>query len=114
MSPQEIAESIGKDHHDGLKFIDNNTKLKDSRRVMEEFSINGNIYPSNLNTTDRNVLEEEKQFTLQGEELKKQYGEIAKIPRDEIVAGDFIRYLLDKRFVLFKKLHSAGGAVVIK
>lgn len=114
MSPQEIAGLIGKDHYDGLKFVDSNKKLKDSRKVAEEFSINGIKYPMNLNTTDKGILEEEQQITLQGEELKKKYGGIEKIPRDEVVANEFIRLLLGKRYVLFKKLQSAGGAVVVK
>jgi len=114
LTPQEIAELIGKDHYDGLKFKKSDRRIRDSRKVIEEFSLNGIVYPLNLNVTDRNILEEEKQITATGEELKSKYGGIANIPRDEIIGGEFVRILLGKRYILFKKLHSASGAVIVK
>jgi len=114
LTPQEIAELIGKDHYDGLKFKKSDRRIRNSRKVLEEFSLNGTIYPLNLNGTDRKILEEERQITSQGEELIRRHGGIANIPRDKVINGEFARILSGNRFVLFKKLHSAAGAVVIK
>ena len=114
LSPQEIAQLIGKDHYNGLKFKRTDKKVKDTRKILEEVDLNGTVIPLNLNTTDERILEQEREITAVGEALKQQHGGIENIPRDEILANDFVRIMVGKRYVLFKKIPEASGAVVIK
>lgn len=114
LSAQEIAQLIGKDHYDGLKFVRSNTKLKDTRKVLEQTILNDTVIPVNLNEKDRSILEFEKQTTSLGEDLKSQYGGIENIPTDEIISQGFVRILIGNKYVLFKKVPEAEGAVIIK
>ncbi len=125
MNAEIIANAIGTDHFNGFKFKKRKVELKDTRRVLTEMNIdNGTVDEKGekkhlalniaLNQTDRRTLEEEREITAAGEELKQQYGGIENIPRDVIVENNFIRILVGKNYVLFKKVPSASGAVVIR
>ena len=70
-----------------------NTKLKDTRKVLEQTILNDTVIPVNLNEKDRSILEFEKQTTSLGEDLKSQYGGIENIPTDEIISQGFVRIL---------------------
>jgi len=50
----------------------------------------------------------------EGEQLIKEYDHIQQIPPDRIIGEGFARVLVGKKYVLFKKMTSAGGAVVIR
>ena len=91
-----------------------NTKLKDTRKVLEQTILNDTVIPVNLNEKDRSILEFEKQTTSLGEDLKSQYGGIENIPTDEIISQGFVRILIGNKYVLFKKVPEAEGAVIIK
>ena len=97
-----------------MKFKRTDKKVKDTRKILEEVDLNGTVIPLNLNTTDERILEQEREITAVGEALKQQHGGIENIPRDEILANDFVRIMVGKRYVLFKKIPEASGAVVIK
>ncbi len=114
LSPQEIAELVGRDHYDGLKFARTDKKLKDTRKVIEEFTLNGEVIPVQLNEADQRILQAEKEITASGIALKEQYGSIEAIPKADIVENNFVRILVGKRYILFKKVPEASGAVVIR
>lgn len=114
LSPREIAELIGRDHYDGLKFTRRDKKLKDTRKIVEDFTLNGEVVPVNFNDADRRILDLEKEITATGQGLKTQYGSIEAIPKADIVENNFIRILVGNKYILFKKVPEATGAVVIR
>ncbi len=125
MSPGVIAEAIGTNHFNGFKLNKRKVELKDTRKVLTEMSIDNGMVDENgekkplvldvvLNENDKRILAEEKEITAVGENLKQQYGGIDKIPRDDIVQNNFVRILVGIRYVLFKKILNATGAVIIR
>ena len=67
-----------------------------------------------LNDADKAVYSEEQSFLQQAEELKAMYGGIRQIPASEIIAKGFVRILIGKKYVLFKKMEKGSGAVVVR
>lgn len=89
-------------------------RLRDTRRIIGQFTLNDSVYPIVFNPEDQHVLQEEQSVVSQAEELKSRYGSIEDIPREEIITNNFVRFYNGRRFVLFKKLTQDNGAVVVR
>ncbi len=111
---KQIAEAIGRENAEGFKFRKKDGSLKDSRRVVSTFYINGRLIEANLNQKDQATLEEERQVLGETERLKATYGSVADIPREEVINRNFVRILVGKKYVLFKKLVNGNGVVVVR
>jgi hypothetical protein len=91
--------------------------LKDNRRIVEDFSINNLPIAAILNRRDQEILQEEKDIRTEVEELRTQYGELRKIPELEIIQHGFVGLWtgnFNDRFILFKRLPSKEGFVIVK
>lgn len=108
-----IIESLNKDTIDSLKFKKLSSRLKDSRKIITEFSINGTFLGVRFNKEDLEILEEERAVVDLAELLKARYGEIKDIPKEEILNNNFGRIRIKKKYVLFKKLEKGPGVVVV-
>ncbi|MDD2758440.1 MAG: SNF2-related protein [Patescibacteria group bacterium] len=113
-SPEEVAGDWDKQGARGFKLKKKKVSLKNSRKIIEHFPLNGKEFPIELNADDKAVLEEERVINAEAEVLKKKFGGIKNIPREEIIAGNFVRILLGAKFILFKKLKKGSGAVMVK
>ena len=114
LSPEEVIELIDKNDYDGLRFARNDTTIKDSRKVLTDFSLNERAIPVNLNIQDQKILREEQQISTHREALKRQFGTIADIPKQTIEENNFVRILIGNKYILFKKLETTWGIVVVK
>lgn len=113
--PQEIVDAlVAADLVDGLKFRQNKRGLRNSRGVLTSFVLNGKKHEIPLNEDDKAVHEEERILLDRGEQLKDQYEEIRLIPPQEVTRSGFSRVFNGKRYVLFSKLKTGPGVVVIK
>ena len=88
--------------------------MRDSRHIIDSFSLNEKEYGIEFNTKDKTALQEQAEYLQAGKELIKTHGSIGEIPPDQIVAGGFARLLIGKKFILFKKMTEAGGAVIVR
>lgn len=116
LSTGDLAEEIGKENFDGLKFVENNRSLSNPRRTIRQFEIDGKEVPVIFNPTDYQILLEEEELYSQGERLKIKYAGVENIPVDEVITNGFtrVRLLEGKKYVLFKRLTLGSGAVVVK
>ncbi len=113
ISFEELTELLS-DDMDGLKFRPNKQSLKDSRKIIRQFSLNGQDVPVNFNPRDYEVLQEEEGIIALGHSLSQEYGGLEHIPAEAIINNQFIRFYNGKRYVLFQKLTTSGGYVLIK
>jgi len=111
---QTIMDTIGKENFDGLRFSKIKSSLKDSRKIIRQFILNGQEIPIKFNPEDQAVLEEEESILAEGNETKVQFGSIESIPREEIVNRGFIRIRPAKNYLLFKKLEKGNGVVTVR
>ena len=108
-----IIEKIIKEKH-GLKIEDTEDVVRDQRRILKEFSLQGSKIPVFLNEEDKKVLEEEESILREADGLKKMHGGIHSIPKEQVLQHHFSRYSNGKHYVLFKKLKSGNGWIVVK
>ncbi len=113
MEFNELVELLS-DDWDGLKFRTNKRRLGDSKRIIGKFHLNGQNMAVNFNQHDRTVMEEETQLIGEGEGLKQQYGGVETIPPEEVINREYIRFYNGKRYVLFKRLTTDKGYVLVK
>lgn len=111
----ELVHAIGPSGKNSLKFKKASQSLRDTRRMVTEFVIDGGrTLATVFSDEDRVALAEEQQMVGELEALKDQYGGVSLIPKEEIMQRGFSRIFNGKRYVLFKKLTTAGGAVVVR
>lgn len=108
----ELIELIEKKNFNGLRFAKKRLQLKDSRKILQEFAMDGKVIPVAFNQEDLALLEEEQSTFQEGEELKNTYGTIRLIPKDELIKRGFARILVGKKYVLFRRLQNAGVVVI--
>lgn len=113
-SIDEIVASLDRDTLYGVKFKKVAAKIKDSRKMINRFLLNGNLFSINLNQHDQRLYQEEQQIYSEAEELKKMYGKFESIPAEVILENDFGRIRIGKHYRLFKRLPSSSGIVVVK
>jgi SAM-dependent methyltransferase len=111
---EEMLMLIGKENFKGMKLKEGKAGLKDSRKVIQSFNVQGQKVDIEFNQQDSEVLTEEQDVEAAGLKLKNQYGGIEKIPREEIIDNGFTRILLKDKYILFKRLVKGEGVVVIK
>lgn len=111
-----ILENLTHEDMNGLKWVPGARSLSDSRRIVNEFTLGERTIGIKLNSEDLEILAEEKEVIKDGEDLKKRYDGVGKIPASDIIQGGFVRVLLgdNNRYVLFKRLRRGEGAVVIR
>ena len=109
-----VAE-VGKENFDGIKFSDTGvSSLRNSRRIVTEFTVNNETVPVAFNTEDRELLNEEQSILREGEALRQEYGSIRQIPKEEIVSRGFLKIYNGKNYRLLKKSNKIGGFVDIR
>ncbi len=114
VSVEEMSEQLGKDKREGLKFKKTDKSLKDSRRVITDVVLKDELLKIDLNKSDGDILIEEQIIIAEGEGLRKKYKEVSAIPVDELISNGFVRILAGKKYILFKKLQSGMGVVIVK
>lgn len=115
-TPEEIhIDMIEADIQGGLKWkSDPKAKLKDSRKILTDYMLNGREVRCQLNDEDRAVLEEERSILQLGQALRDQHEGIVAIPAREVIEKGFIRIRPNKKYILFKPLTAGNGAVIIR
>ncbi|MFA5127448.1 MAG: SNF2-related protein [Patescibacteria group bacterium] len=113
-SPAEAASEISPDNYPGMKIRTDKGSLKNSRKIVGGFTLNGQEVAVDLNSADKEALDEERNVSQEMKTLKDKFEGIKNIPRAEILSNKFARILIGKKFALFKKLERGSGAVVIK
>lgn len=110
-----LVGGMNKQDLDGFKFekIKSGKGLKDSRKIITEFVMNGKTYKIDFNKSDAEIFNEEKSIEEEGRKMMENCS-IEEISKEEIVKRGFVRFYGGKRFLLFKKLQSGNGAVVIR
>lgn len=114
-SAGEIIKQLSPSSIKGLKLKRLPSKVRDSRKIVTDFVLNGSTtLKAQFNEEDREVLDEEQLILKQMNMLRKRYGGVKNIPVIQIKAGGFARFFNGKSYVLFKRLATAGGAVIIR
>jgi len=114
LSIDEIVANLDRDTLYGIKFKKLDTKIRDSRKMINHFLLNGNLFSINLNQHDQQLYLEEQQIYSEAEVLKNTYGIFEKIPSHVILENGFGRVRIGKHYRLFKGLSSSSGIVVVK
>ncbi len=111
----EVIGEIGLENVDGVKEVQSGREsLNNGRKIINQFHIQGKTMPVVFNEMDTSLFDEQQVILQEGEELKKRYGSIGDIPRDEIVSRGFLKYFNGKTYRLFKKSQKMGGFVAIR
>ncbi len=111
---QDIKDKNGTENLEGLKFVENRERLRESRKIIESFNLGQKNFEVKFNRIDFAILQEEQEIIKQGEKLKEQYGNTQNIPKEELAKNQFNRILIKNRYFLFKKIKNSEGIVVIK
>lgn len=111
---ESLIEKISRENLEGLKFINTKVKLKNSRKIIEEFNLAGRKMRVFFNQDDFKSLEEEKNISKIIVLFKKKYKNIEKIPDYEIIKNKLIRIFNGRRYILFKKMETGDGYIVQK
>jgi SNF2 family DNA or RNA helicase/ubiquinone/menaquinone biosynthesis C-methylase UbiE len=109
-----LAKEIGPQGVKALKFKKTDVSLRNSKKIIKNFLLGERSIDVRLNAADQMVLAEEEQLTTEMENLKQRFGKIEEIPKSEIYRSGFSRIFNGKRYVLFKRLDTDAGAVVIR
>ncbi len=88
--------------------------LKDSRRLITDFSLGGKQFHIDFNEEDQKTYVEEQEIIAKGEGMKKEHGSIEAIPDDEVIDNLFVRYRPKKSYKLFRRMKRNQGGVIIK
>ncbi len=112
-SAEEVLKDMTREEMDGLKFVRTTEGLKDSRKIVSDFKLNGKSFHIDFNDSDKIVVREEKGILEDGKRLKDKYGSIKDISKEEVVNNNFVRLLVGEKHILFKKL-SKGGVVLVR
>jgi SAM-dependent methyltransferase len=111
----ELIKRLSPSAIKGLKLTRKPTALRDSRKIVTRFVLNGTTtIHTQLNTADTASLREEQLVTRQMRMLQNRYHGVKNIPPLQIQAGGFARFFNGRAYVLFKRLQSASGAVVLR
>jgi ubiquinone/menaquinone biosynthesis C-methylase UbiE len=113
-SPRELASEIGPQGIKAIKFKKTKASLRDSRKIATTMTLGQSALNVSFNTADKEALLEEQEVLGEMDGLKKQFGRINQIPRDEIISRGLSRIFNGRRYVLFKRLQKGSGAVVVR
>lgn len=111
-----LVDQIGKENFDGFKFVRKKDKLRNSRRIINDFTLGDKNFDVHFNGEDLATLQEEQTIIQLGEDLKAKYGDIKSIPASEIERNGFSQYTYPStdKSVLYKRLSNVPGGVIIK
>jgi len=109
-----LTKEIGPQGVKALKFKKTDMSLRNSKKIIKNFLLGEKSIDVQLNAADQMVLTEEEQLTAEMENLKQRFGKIEEIPKSEIYRSGFSRIFNGKRYVLFKRLDTDAGAVVMR
>lgn len=99
----------------GLKIVKTEDKVKDTKKIVDEFWIKSKQrLKARLTQKDQEILQEETEILAVMNDLKKTYKGIKEIPAEQIIMNSFSRIYTGRRHVLFARLKSAIGAVVLR
>lgn len=112
---ETLIAKIGTENFDGLKFKETGvTSLRNGRRIISSFEVNGEQIPIALNAKDKKLSAEEQSILTEGNALRETYGSIKAIPKEEIVRRGFLKIFNGKNYRLLKKSELIGGFVEIR
>ncbi|PIR44765.1 MAG: hypothetical protein COV10_02680 [Candidatus Vogelbacteria bacterium CG10_big_fil_rev_8_21_14_0_10_51_16] len=97
----------------GLKFNQQKGNLRNSRKTVLGFKLAERDYQVKFNKEDLAMMREEEETLREGKRLKHRYGGIELIPVGILRRQEFVRMLLNDRYILFKRLTHGGGGVKI-
>lgn len=99
----------------GFKLRKNEAAVRDTKKIVDEFRIKRKrSFKARLTQADSRVLEEETEILKTMHDLRKVYGTVKDIPAEEIVMNGFARVYIGKKHLLFSRLRSALGAVILR
>lgn len=99
----------------GLKLSKTELRLRDTKKIVDEFLVKRQRHiKARLTLSDKKVLEEETLLMNEMLGLKKKHKVIKEIPPEEIIKAGFSRIFNGQRHVLFARLQSAIGAIVLR
>ena len=108
-----LVRAIGSQLIVGFKFKKTDIKLRDSRRIATSFTFEDEKrIKARVNQSDQRILDEERHVLKQMSRLKRLYGVIQNIPKEQILENGLSRAFTGKTYVLFKSLESGHGAVI--
>ncbi len=100
----DLIKTIPAEQIDAAKLKDTGvSSLKNSRKCVRDFSLNGQDLEINFNSEDQEILREQESIIEEGEMLKGTYGSIKSIPSEEIISRSFLRINNGKSYRLLKK-----------
>jgi SAM-dependent methyltransferase len=114
LNVEELSARLGKEKREGFKFAEQKGRLRDSRRILTGVELRGRTLPIRLSREDQEAFEEEQTILKQGEALRDEHGDIAKIPREKVIRNGFVRIRSGEKYLLFRKLEKGSGAVLIR
>jgi SNF2 family DNA or RNA helicase/ubiquinone/menaquinone biosynthesis C-methylase UbiE len=110
-----LVQQMGTPLLHGFKLAKTDVKLKDSRKIVTNFVLNGaKKIRARMNGLDQSVLNEEQATLSAMKSLRRKYGSIQKIPKDIIYQSGLARAFTGKTYVLFKSLETGNGAVIAR
>jgi ubiquinone/menaquinone biosynthesis C-methylase UbiE len=110
-----LVQQMGTPLLHGFKLAKTDIKLKDSRKIVTNFVLNGSIkIRARMNGLDQSVLDEEQNILSAMKSLRRKYSSIQKIPKEFIYQSGLSRAFTGKTYVLFKSLETGNGAVITR
>lgn len=112
----EMVRALGPSSKNSLKFTRSGRSLRDARRISASFAINDDRELSTaFSTTDQRALMEEQSLIIEMEQLRSEYGGIERIPVDVILSHEGVARIYNgARYILYKRLTTAPGIVVVR
>lgn len=113
---EELMHDLGPRGRQSLKLRKSSSSIRDSRRIAANFTIEGRReLQAALSESDQRALVEEQSIVAELEGLKSLYSTIHDIPAEEILKHSGVaRFFTGVRYVLYKRLTTASGAVVVR
>lgn len=111
----ELPNGILQRVSSGLKLRKTDARVKDTRKIVDEFWVKGKQrLQARLNIHDREVLDEETEIMGRMQGLRASYGAIKDIPAEDIILNGFSRIFNGQKHVLFARLRSAIGSIILR
>ncbi len=112
---KELMETFGTEGRNAFKSARRNVSLRDSRKFVTEFVINGTRQiKSVFNSKDQEIYDEEQALLSEMDGVKADFGGINQIPVEVLRERGLTRFFTGKNYVLFKRLTSSAGVVITR
>lgn len=111
----DIADlDLDRDTLMSAKLRKNKSRIRDSRKIVNNFTLNGIQHTIEMNEEDKKIYQEETNITREAINLRNEYGGYDKIPMEIVVQKGFGRIKIGKLYRLFKPLPSTQELIVVK